>query len=75
MSASLVIDLTLQQASDFYGGILNTDVNFYVRIAVYKIIVVNSKLVNPRHRKTGVLPLTLSLTKPTEGRELSFKGM
>jgi hypothetical protein len=64
VSASLGIDLTLQQASAFRGGIFNTDVNLYFPIAVYKIIVVDSKLVNPRHRKTDVLPLRISLSKP-----------
>lgn len=48
VSASLVIDLTLlQQASAFHGEIFNTDINFYVLIVVYKIVIVDSKLVNP----------------------------
>lgn len=75
MSASLGIDLTLQQASVFHGEIFNTDINLYVRITVYNIIIVDSKLINPRHRKTGVLRLRISFIKPILGRELSFKVM
>jgi hypothetical protein len=47
MSASLVIDLTLQQASAFHGEIFNTNIKLYVLIAVYNIIIVDSKVVNP----------------------------
>jgi len=75
VSASLGIDLALQQASAFHVEIFNTDINLYVRIAVYNIIIVDSKLINPRHRKTGVLPLRISFIKPIWGRELSFNGM
>jgi hypothetical protein len=64
VSASLGIDLTLQQAIAFLGEIFSTDINLYVHIAVCNIIIVDSKLINPRHRKTGVLPLRILLTKP-----------
>jgi hypothetical protein len=42
---------------------------------VYNITSVDSKLINPRHRKTGVLPLRMSLIQPLSGREHSFKEM
>ena len=64
VSASLGIDLTLQQASALHGEVFNTDINLYVRIAVYNIFIVDNKLTKPRHRKTGVLPLRISLIKP-----------
>jgi hypothetical protein len=64
VSASLGIDLALQQASAFHGEVFNTDINLYVRIAVYNIIIVDSNLFNPRYRKTDVLPLRISLIKP-----------
>jgi len=64
VSESLCIDLTVQQASAFHAEIFSTDINLYFRIAVYNIINVDSKLIIPRHRKTGVLPLMISLIKP-----------
>jgi len=64
MSASLGIDLTVQQASAFHAEIFSTDLNIYVRIAVNNIIIVDSKLIISRHCKTVVLPLMISLIKP-----------